>query len=212
MFRAQSRPLAAALPLAALFLAAASFTVGAQPAPSLPYEPPTRCSSLSVFGGVATADADTGALIGGAGGWQANRWFGLEGNAAWFDRSGSETGFSAALAVHVSLMGRQLAVPFLKTGLGLYHASVALDDEDAPMFYRGRFHSDDTRMMARQSFTDPAFIAGGGVDIFLTRQMAIRPEAEVMFVVHEGDSRPMGVFAVHLAYHFEDHPVTPWRR
>jgi hypothetical protein len=165
-----------------------------------------------MFGGAAAADSDTGAVFGGAAGWQVNPWFGIEGNATWLDRSGSENGFAAAIATHVNLLSRQTAVPFAKAGFGLYHASLRLNDEQAPAFYRQRLQSNDTDPNSRQSFTDPAFVVGGGMDIFLSRHVALRPEAEAMFVLHEGDSRTMGVFTLHLVYHFEDHPITSSRK
>ena len=79
-----------------------------------------RCTSLSVFGGVATAESTAGGVLGGAAGWQISPRFALEGNAFWLDRPGSETGFSAALNSHVNLVRRHTAVPFLTAGIGVY--------------------------------------------------------------------------------------------
>ena len=65
---------------------------------------------------------------------------------------------------------------------------------------------------ARRTFTDPALIAGGGVDIFLSRRVSVRPQGEAMFVLHSGDTRVMPAFTLHLAFHFEDHPITSSRK
>lgn len=195
----------------AVVLVATSVIAAAQPPISAPYEPTLRCTSLSVFGGVATAESTAGGVLGGAAGWQISPRFALEGNAFWLDRPGSETGFSAALNSHVNLVRRQTAVPFLAAGIGVYRASLDADAAAASEFYRERLAAGDA-LATTQTFTDLAFIVGGGIDFFLSSQLALRPQGDVMFVVNDGRSRMVPVFTVHLAYHFNDHPITPSRR
>ena len=197
--------------LGAVALVATSVVAAAQPPISVPYEPTLRCTSLSFFGGVATPESEAGGLLGGTAGWQIGPRFALEGNAFWLDRPGSETGFSVAFNSHVNLLTRRAAVPFLAAGIGMYRASLDADDAAASEFYRERFEAGDA-LAASQTFTDPAFIVGGGVNIFLSPQLALRPQGDVMFVVNDGKTRIVPVFTVHLAYHFHDHPITPSRR
>lgn len=197
--------------LGAVVLVATSVVAAAQPPISAPYEPTLRCTSLSFFGGVATPESEAGGLLGGTAGWQISPRFALEGNAFWLDGPGSETGFSAAFNSHVNLLRRRTAVLFLAAGIGVYRASLDADDAAASEFYRERFKAGDA-LATRQTFTDPAFIAGGGVDIFLSPQLVLRPQGDVMFVVNDGKSRMVPVCTVHLAYHFHEHPITPSRR
>jgi opacity protein-like surface antigen len=195
----------------AVVLVATSVVAAAQPSISAPYEPTLRCTSLSFFGGVATSESDAGGLLGGTAGWQISPRFGLEGNAFWLDRPGNETGFSAAFNSHVNLLARRRAVPFLAAGIGVYRASLDAEAAAASEFHRERFAAGDA-LATKQTFTDPAFIVGGGVDFFLSPQLALRPQGDVMFVVNDGKSRMVPMFTVHLAYHFHEHPITPSRR
>jgi hypothetical protein len=137
-------------------------------------------------------------------------WFGIEGNAMWLDQPGTETGFSASANAHFTLLTHRKAAPFVTGGVGLYHASFAAG-AGAPKFYSGRFkHTTD--MTRNQRFTDPAFIVGAGVNMFVSENIALRPEVETMFVVRDGESHVVPVLTMHLVYHFADHLVTPSRR
>ena len=199
------------LALGALFLVASSITAAAQPPRSFSHEPPEHCTSLSVFGGVSTADSDAGGLFGGSFGWQVSPWIGIEGNATWLDRAGSETGFSGAVNTHMNLMTDHRALPFVTAGFGLYHASFDSADTAAPKFYLDRFTS-TANAAPRQKFTDPAFVTGGGVNLFVSQNLAVRPQAEAMFVFRDGQTHLVPVFSVHVAYHFSDHPITSSRK
>ena len=103
------------------------------------------------------------------------------------------------------------ALPFLTAGFGLYHASFDSADTAAPKFYLDRFTS-TADAAPRQKFTDPAFVTGGGVNLFVSQNLAVRPQAEAMFVVRDGQTHVVPVFSVHVAYHFGDHPITPSRK
>jgi hypothetical protein len=199
------------LPLTALFLVVASVGAEAQPPTSLPYEPSTHCTSLSLFGGVATAESEPGALLGGSAGWQLSPRFSFEGNVMWLDRPNSETGFAAAFTAHVNLLRGKVVVPFLTGGLGFYHASVDASDDAAPKFYADRFNAEGDDVDTKRTFTDPSFVVGGGVDIFLSPQLTLRPQGDAMVVVGDGHSRVVPTFTLHLVYHFRDHPITPSR-
>jgi hypothetical protein len=59
------------------------------------------------------------------------------------------------------------------------------------------------------SFNDFAYSFGGGLDIFLRRHVALRPDVRVILATDGSRSRAVAVYGVHLAVHFEEHPVTP---
>jgi hypothetical protein len=185
-------------------------TANAQPPLKTAYESETHCSSLDVFGGVASAESTAGGLAGGGAGWQITPWFGLEGEAFWADRSGSESGFSAAIHARWNLVRGWRVMPYAKTGAGLYRASFDASDDTMPSFYRDRL--EDRQMGANRAFADPAVIAGGGLDILLSRRVSLRPQGEAMVVLDHGKSRVMPAFTVHMAFHFDEHPITPSRR
>lgn len=48
-----------------------------------------------------------------------------------------------------------------------------------------------------------------GVNILVTRHIAIRPAVAVTMVFRHRDTYTMTAGVVRLAYHFENHPVTP---
>jgi hypothetical protein len=57
----------------------------------------------------------------------------------------------------------------------------------------------------------PSFILGGGVNLFATRHVAIRPDVEAKIVRRNSQNYVVSAVSVHIAYHFEDHPITPSR-
>lgn len=81
-----------------------------------------------------------------------------------------------------------------------------------PEFYSRRVSGTDPGLTAPKTLTDPAFLFGGGVNFQLSRHLALRPDVEVMMVFDDSHNYWVTGVAVHFAYHFEDHPVTPFRR
>lgn len=55
-------------------------------------------------------------------------------------------------------------------------------------------------------------IVGGGVDVFTTRHLAIRPEIDAIVVRRQSRSYVVTAVTMHVAYHFEEHPATPAAR
>jgi hypothetical protein len=45
--------------------------------------------------------------------------------------------------------------------------------------------------------------------VFVSRHIALRPELTVMVVSARSDTLVAPVFGMHMAYHFESHPLTP---
>jgi hypothetical protein len=197
--------------LAPLLVAAISVAAAAQPSPNIPYSGGNTCTTLNGFGGAAWADSDPGGMFGGALGWEFTPWFGIEGSASWFDRPGNEGGFSASFDGHLKLPASEAVVPFLKGGFGLYRASFEGDGEEMPMFYRHRLHATGTGVEQSQAFTDPAFVLGGGISLFLSRHLSLRPDVTAILAVRDSDTRVITTVTLHVAYHFEDHPITPSR-
>jgi len=95
------------------------------------------------------------------------------------------------------------AVPFVTAGVGLYRASYETAVGNVPEFYRHRMSQTAGPGMT-MTFTDPTFVFGGGLNVFVTRHIAIRPDVETMIVVRDSSSHVVTAAAVHLAYHFEN--------
>ena len=64
-------------------------------------------------------------------------------------------------------------------------------------------------MASRVTFTDPSVLGGGGVNMFVSRHWTLRPEIVTIAVLRDSRNFVVTTAAVRLAYHFEDHPVTP---
>ena len=171
----------------------------------------THGTTLNLFAGTSTESSTTGPFLGGGIGWEIKPTFAIEGTMGWIDRPGTDTSaYNAALKAQFSLPVGNVA-PYAAGGFGLYRASFGAGSE-MPEFYSRRVSGTDPGLTAPKTFTDPAFIFGGGVNFQLSRHLALRPDVEVMMVFDDSHNYWVTGFAVHFAYHFEDHPVTPWRR
>ena len=153
--------------------------------------------------GVATASSDTGGIAGGAIGWEITPGMLVEGSGLWLDRRSGSHAFDAALKVRAGLR-RSGVSPFIEGGFGLYHVSAKTSGE-MPEFYRRRTPAGG---MSTGSFTDPVFHLGTGINVFVSRHLALQPAAEALIVTRGGHAYTLGAFSLRLAYHFEDHPVT----
>jgi hypothetical protein len=152
------------------------------------------------------AASDTGPVVGGALGWEVTPRLALEGVASWLDRAEAPESFSAALRVRTGLM-RQRSAPFLEGGFGLYRAGIDPGRASIPDFYRRRMVFGDAAH--RQTFTDPAFLVGGGWTLFVSRHFSLQPAVEATIVTRDAHGYVLTAGVVRLGYHFEDHPVTP---
>ena len=191
----------------ALFLFALSIPASAQPA--LQANEWSHGTTLNVLAGAGTDSSDTGAVAGTSVGWEITPSMAIEGSGYWLDRGPGANAFAAALKLQVGLLVPHKAVHFLEAGVGLYRASFDPIATAVPDFYRRRMAATSPRL--RDTFTDPSFVLGGGVNIFVTQHFVIRPDVESMIVRRDGRSLPVTAVAVHVAYHFENHPVTPTR-
>ena len=171
----------------------------------------SRGSTVEVFGGVATADSRAGALAGGGLGWELTPRFGVDGSAAWLDRPGPRDAFAAALTAHLGVFGRRSVGPFVKGGVGLYRVSFEGPPQSLPDFYRRRLGAGESTLGSSSTFTDPTVVIGGGVNLFTTRHIALRPEIEAIVLRRDSRSHVVTAVTFRVAYHFEDHPMTPSR-
>ena len=137
---------------------------------------PQRATTLNVVAGAATDSSETGLAAGMAMGWDATPRFALEGSGSWLDRGNGANAFAAAAKLQVRVRSVRPVVPFVEAGFGLYRAWFDPDSAAIPEFYQQRITATD------RSVTDPAFVFGGGVNLFASRRISIRPEIETMLV------------------------------
>jgi len=197
------------LPLLTLTLAAIAALAAAQP-PS-PIDPWSHGTTVNMFAGAGHDAANTSAVLGGAFGWELTPAVGIEARGTWFDRGAATGAFGADLTLQAGLTGPRTIVPFVAAGLGFYRAWFDSGAQNIPGFYGRRMMAGPAAPVgplgARHSFTDPSFVVGGGVNWFVTRHVAIRPDLGATFVRHGGGGYTVTTFSVRLAYHFEPHPM-----
>lgn len=169
----------------------------------------THGTTVGFEGGVTTGSGETGPHLAGALGWELTPTLKVEGSARWLDRGAEGDAFNAALKIRAGLLQTAFA-PFVEGGFGLYRLTTEASG-DLPAFYRQRMANNEAGILT-QTFTDPVFHLGAGVNLFTSRHIALQPAAEMLIVVAEGERQTLGVFSLRLIYHFEDHPVTPSRR
>jgi len=180
-------------------------TAWAQGSEEAPWGPGT---TLAVFAGGASADSRVSGAAGATLGWELTPYLAIEGSGIWFGDKVGAPGFAALLGPRVSLLPPQTVVPAVFAGVGMFRASVNVNDARLPEFYARRLGS---TLATEQIFQDFVFAAGGGADVFLGHHLAIRPDVRVLFARAESDTRVVPVFGVHLTYHFEPHPYLPRR-
>ena len=165
-------------------------------------------TALAVFGGAASGDGNTDGAAGATVSWELTPYFTLEGSGIWTTGSRLDA-FSALAGTRVHLLPRRTVVPFASAGVGLYRATLA-GQATAPAFYRRRLEARGTAgPNAGRTFDDLVFAIGGGADVYLKRHLALRPDIRVLLVHADTGTRAVPVYGVHLAYHFEEHRVTP---
>jgi hypothetical protein len=168
-------------------------------------------TTLAGFVGAASASSDTGVAAGAALGWEITPHFTLEGRGIWLDAGHRADAFAAVLGARVPLLPARPVVPFLSAGAGVYRATFESMSSTVPRFYQHRMMPGSGEFRGR-TFDDFVVSVGGGSDVFLARHLALRPEITVLLVTSRSDRRAIPVYGVHLAYHFESHPITPARR
>lgn len=177
-------------------------------------------TTLTGFAGVAVDSLRSGPMLGGAVGWEITPRVAIEGSGLWVEHGPGTDAFAGSLSVHATLFGPHKAMPFLQAGVGLYRASFEYMQDTMPRFYRDRIgldypaHGmglDIPTPAATRTFTDPSVAFGGGVNVFVSRTVAIRPDVETMVVMRDSRTHVVTAVRIHIVYHFEDHPVTAAR-
>jgi hypothetical protein len=171
-----------------------------------------RGTTLNLFGGAAATSNDQGPMAGGAVGWEVTPRIALEGSGTWFEWGHRAHAFGATLRTHVAIATARPVVPFLSGGVGLYRAWFRTEDTEMPAFYRRRMRDEPEGVGVSATFTDPSVVFGGGVNVFVSRHVAIRPDVEATVAMRNSRTHVVTTAAFHLAYHFEDRPITPARR
>lgn len=185
-------------------------TPAAAQSPAPEAEDWSRGTTLAGFAGVlvdgATADPVTGAALG----WEIAPHLSVEGQGAWVRMGDGAGAFAGQIRARVPLRRHQPLVPYAVGGIGVYRATFDGGAAVGHQFYRRRTGA---RAPAGGAvFDDFMAVAGGGVDLFLTRRLALRPEVTALIVTDSGDARVVPLATVQLVYHFTTQPVTERRR
>ena len=195
-----------------IFVSVATASAQGTPPPTTRLVPPgnmwSHGTTLNVFGGAAGTSGDRAAVAGGALGWEIRPWLALEGSGTWLDWGQGAHAFTPSMTAQVGLLTPRPFVPFLTAGMGLYHASFNRIDSTMPGFYRRRMMG-MSDLGSTITFNDPSLVGGGGLNVFISRHWTVRPEILATVVLRDSRNFVVTTGAVRLAYHFEDHPVTP---
>jgi hypothetical protein len=172
-----------------------------------------HATTLAVFGGGAVDASEAGPIAGGTIGWQVSRAIAFEGFGRWYDRAAGSDAFAAAMIVQADVLAARSARLFVSGGFGMYHVSFGPGAMDSmPAFYGHRMPRAADHVISTASFTDPAFVLGGGVKFPVSRHVSLRPGVDLTIVPNHSTYHYVTTFAVSLAYRFEEHPVTAARR
>ena len=191
--RARAIPWLAAVAILSLALEASGQTPG-----GAEWQPGT---TLGGFVGVNSTTSGTAPAAGTAFGWELTPHFTIEGRGTWLHHDRVLTDFSASINALVPLLRPGSVVPFALAGFGMYGATVDSRSSDLPAFYRDRIPPNEGRPV----FEDLLLTFGGGIDVFLTSHLALRPEVTMYVITTRDDRLTKAVYGVHLAYRFEAH-------
>lgn len=162
-------------------------------------------TTLTGFVGTRAASSDVNPAAGVGLGWELTRRLSFEGRGNWFGVNDGPSDFAATLAAQVALLRPRTVVPFVSAGVGMYRATVNSASTDVPDFYRLRMSPD---LPGNHTFQDFLVTVGGGVNVFVTGHLALRPEANLMLVTTTNDAHRVAMYGVQIVYHFESHTVS----
>jgi hypothetical protein len=161
-------------------------------------------TTLTVFGGGATASSESAPAAGLSIGWEASHHLTIEGRGVWFDTSRGSSAFTALLGARAPLMPARRFNPYVSGSVGMFRATFTSGAENVPDFYLKQMEPGGTRA---GTFDDFVVALGGGADFFLNDHFALRPELSVLLVTSGSDTASTVMYGVTLAYHFEGHPL-----
>jgi len=163
-------------------------------------------TTLSSFVGTESASSDMSPAAGVGLGWEVTRRLSFEGRGTWFRVNDGPSDFDATLATHLALLTPRTVVPFVSAGVGMYRATFHSASASTPDFYRKRM-SPDLFGARTETFQDFLVTVGGGVNLFVSSHLALRPQANLLLVTTRSDARPLAEYGMHVVYHFEAHRV-----
>lgn len=147
--------------------------------------------------------------------WQPTHRVGIAVSGRWLDMGPAASAFAADISTELGLVSRSSReVPYVRLGVGAYRATFDLADarqaSATPDFYWRRLDR-QSAVLGRETFMDPMVVVAAGMDVPLNRRVSVRPDVRGMWVVRGGHAYQMVLVGVQLAYHIEEHPVTPAR-
>jgi hypothetical protein len=193
----------------AIVVGAVSTLASAQESPPNAW---SRGTTLNLFAGAASAPMKGAFTAGGAIGWQLTPTMAIEGTGSWIESASSSPWFTAAMKAQARLAYAAGTNPYVEGGIGLCRSTFDAGQTNVPDFYRKRMMQNPGGSLMSHTFTDPTFAFGAGLNLLATRHVAIRPAVELTTVFRGSGTFTMTAGVLRLAYHFEDHPVTPKRR
>jgi hypothetical protein len=163
-------------------------------------------TTLAGFAGVASPFSGVDPALGLSLGWEVTPRFGVEGRGTWFPTSDGVSAFAASIGARVGIQSARPILPFVSGGVGLYRTTFETPlREGIPRFFERRMRSGEFG----RTFDDFLVTFGGGVEVFVSRHLALRPEFTMLLATTRADVHAVPQFGVQLAYHFESHPITP---
>lgn len=163
----------------------------------------------TMLSGIVGVGRESGAnpLIGGSIAWEMVPHLAIEGRGTWLRIGDGAGAFAASVAARVPLRPGRRVVPFVSGGVGLHRATFdSTAARGVPAFFRRRMTASGAH-----TFDDFAVFASAGTDVYVTTHLAIRPEISTFVVRGPSSWRAVPAVGLHLAYHFENHFVTPSR-
>ena len=168
----------------------------------------SRGTTLSGFVGMGMDSKHNGPAIGGVIGYEVTPRLTIEGSGSWLEFGEGAHAFAGAVKLRARLWGQRTVDPFLTGGVGFYRASFDRSSNVSPGFYQRRLRM-PVSAPGDTSFTDPALVAGAGMNIFVTRHFAVRPDVETFMVLRDRRRHVVTTLSLHAVFHIESHPVTP---
>lgn len=195
-------------PLSGLFIALALLAATEAGAQVIKSDEWRTGTTLAGFVGAATS-SDSRPAGGAAVGWEVLPHLTIDGSGIWTVPHRDASTFTALLGARINLTPPHVVVPFASAGVGFNRATFDSVTSTVPDFYRRRMTASSAGLRTQYAFDDFAYTAGAGLDVFLRRHIALRPDVRLVFITSGGDTRTVAVYGLHLAYHFEEHPITP---
>ena len=168
----------------------------------------TRCTTANFMGGVSFDNSNPTGVLGGAFGWELTARLNIETTARWLVPKDGADAFAFLFTVQAPLLARRTFVPFVSGGAGVYSANFDSGSTAIPEFYSQRMTPPGVPSGSAERFTDPAVVLGGGVSIFASRNVSVRPEVETIWLRSDGMNHFVTSVMVRFAYHFEEHRIT----